>query len=175
MQWLKRSVVGENNAPVPPALVRSPSDAGAESLQLGVRQHPVSMLIRSAVRGKQPFIVLHTSLIELCWRQKKFRQYCSSELGSPKCDHGVYLTLVNLLVLGQWPAPGLDGCPNVASTTFRVGYAAEFTCDRACTVGNPFPKCGCPIDKTSLRSPTLAAHPNHPDAFFAQLAPMTTH
>lgn len=93
-----------------------------EPPELYVRQHPVPNAYTFAVRGKQPFIVLHTSLIELL-TPEEIQAVIAHELGHLKCDHGVYLTLVNLIVLAARQLPNLGGvdCPNAASTTFGVG------------------------------------------------------
>jgi len=73
---------------------------------LYVRQHPVPNAYTFAVRGKQPF-VLHTSLIELL-TPEEIQAVIAHELGH-KCDHGVYLTLVNLLVLAAGQLPNWEG------------------------------------------------------------------
>src|SRR4028118_1472833 len=79
-----------------------------EPPELYVRQHPVPNAYTFAVRGKQPFIVLHTSLIELL-TPEEIQAVIAHELGHLKCDHGVYLTLVNLIVLAARQLPNLGG------------------------------------------------------------------
>ena len=62
-----------------------------EPPQLYVQQNPVPNAYTFAMRGKQPFIVLHTSLIEMLTPQE-VQAVIAHELGHLKCEHGVYLT-----------------------------------------------------------------------------------
>ncbi|MEL6855657.1 MAG: M48 family metallopeptidase, partial [Cyanobacteria bacterium J06607_13] len=79
-------------------LVEAASVLDLETPQLYVKQHPVPNAYTFAMRGKQPFIVVHTSLIELL-NPAELQAVIGHELGHLKCDHGVYLTLANLLTL----------------------------------------------------------------------------
>ncbi|MEB3294597.1 MAG: M48 family metallopeptidase, partial [Synechococcales bacterium] len=54
--------------------------------QLYVRQHPVPNAYTMAIRGKQPFIVLHTALIELLTTDE-IQAVIAHELGHLKCEH----------------------------------------------------------------------------------------
>ncbi|XPM57684.1 MAG: M48 family metallopeptidase [Leptolyngbya sp. IPPAS B-1204] len=82
-----------------------------EPPQLYVRQNPSPNAYTFAVRGKQPFIVLHTSLIELL-TPAEIQAVIAHELGHLKCEHSVYLTLANLVILtaGQLSPWGLCWC-----------------------------------------------------------------
>lgn len=79
-----------------------------EPPQLYVRQHPVPNAYTFAMRGRQPFIVLHTTLIDML-APEEIQAVIAHELGHLKCDHGVYLTLANLLVLAAGQLPHLGG------------------------------------------------------------------
>ena len=102
-----------------------------EQPQLYVKQHPVPNAYTFAMRGKQPFIVVHTSLIELL-TAKELQAVIGHELGHLKCDHGVYLTLANLMALAASQLPmGPVLAQNLQSQILEWVRCAEFTCDRA--------------------------------------------
>ncbi len=140
-----------------------------EPPQLYVRQHPVPNAYTFAMRGKQPFIVLHTSLIELL-TPEEIQAVIAHELGHLKCDHGVYLTLVNLIVLaaGQLPSFGSFIAQALQSQLLEWVRCAEFTCDRAALLATQDPKVVMSLlMKLSGGSPSLAAQLNL-DAFISQ-------
>jgi Zn-dependent protease with chaperone function len=103
-----------------------------EPPQLYVRQHPVPNAYTFAMRGRQPFIVLHTSLIDLL-TPEEIKAVIGHELGHLKCEHGVYLTLANLIVLaaGQFSPIGGLMVQNLQAQLLEWLRCAEFTCDRA--------------------------------------------
>ena len=102
-----------------------------EPPQLYVKQNPVPNAYTFAMRGKQPFIVVHTSLIELL-NEPELQAVIGHELGHLKCDHGVYLTLANLLALAASQLPlGPVLAQNLQSQILKWVRCAEFTCDRA--------------------------------------------
>lgn len=140
-----------------------------EPPQLYIRQHPVPNAYTFAMRGKQPFIVLHTSLIELL-TPEEIQAVIAHELGHLKCDHGVYLTMVNLLVLAAGQLPNLGGfvAQALQSQLLEWVRCAEFTCDRAALLATQDPKVVMSLlMKLSGGSPTLAPQLNL-DAFVAQ-------
>ncbi|KAK7848009.1 protease htpx like protein 2 [Quercus suber] len=92
-----------------------------EAPALYVRQSPVPNAYTLAVSGKRPFVVVHTSLVELL-TQKELQAVLAHELGHLKCDHGVWLTYANILTLGAYSVP------------------AELTCDRAALLVAQDPK-----------------------------------
>ncbi|KAM7509790.1 hypothetical protein LguiB_008665 [Lonicera macranthoides] len=103
-----------------------------EAPELYVRQSPVPNAYTLAVSGKKPFVVVHTSLVELLTR-KELQAVLAHELGHLKCDHGVWLTVANILTLGAYTVPGLGGliAQRLEEQLFRWLRAAELTCDRA--------------------------------------------
>ncbi|NET53728.1 MAG: M48 family metallopeptidase [Merismopedia sp. SIO2A8] len=140
-----------------------------EQPQLYIRQHPVPNAYTFAIRGKQPFIVIHTSLLELL-NPAEIQAVIAHELGHLKCDHGVYLTLANLLVLassellpfGHLIAQSLQG------QLLEWVRCAEFTCDRAALlVAQDARTVASVLMKLTGGSPSLAAELNL-DAFLEQ-------
>lgn len=100
--------------------------------QLYVRQHPIPNAYTLAMRGKQPFIVIHTSLLDLL-TPTETQAVIAHELGHLKCEHGVYLTLANLMVLaaGQLTPWGALVTQGLQTQLLHWLRCAELTCDRA--------------------------------------------
>jgi Zn-dependent protease with chaperone function len=139
-----------------------------EPPQLYVRQHPVPNAYTFAMRGKQPFIVMHTSLIELL-NPEEIQAVIAHELGHLKCDHGVYLTLANIMVLaaGQLPL-GRVLTQTLQDQILAWVRCAEFTCDRAALLATQDPKTIMSVMmKLAGGSPSLVNQLNL-DAFIAQ-------
>ncbi len=139
-----------------------------EQPQLYVRQHPVPNAYTFAMRGRQPFVVMHTSLIELL-TPEEIQAVIAHELGHLKCDHGVYLTLANLIVLaaGQLPYGNLI-TQGIQAQIMAWVRCAEFTCDRAALLATQDPKVMMSVlMKLTGGSPTLVNQLNL-DAFIAQ-------
>ncbi|TYG63023.1 hypothetical protein ES288_D07G278500v1 [Gossypium darwinii] len=92
-----------------------------ESPDLYVRQSPVPNAYTLAISDKA--VLAH-------------------ELGHLKCDHGVWLTLANLLTLGAYSVPGLGAflAQTLEEQLFRWLRAAELTCDRAALLVAQDPK-----------------------------------
>lgn len=139
-----------------------------EPPQLYIRQHPVPNAYTFAMRGKQPFIVLHTSLIDFL-TPAEIQAVIGHELGHLKCDHSVYLTLANLLAIatsqlpfGEWLAPTFQ------TQIMEWVRCAEFTCDRAALLAVQDARTVASLlMKLSGGSPTLANQLNL-DAFLEQ-------
>lgn len=100
--------------------------------QLYVRQNPVPNAYTLAMRGKQPFIVIHTSLLDLL-TPAEIQAVLAHELGHLKCEHGVYLTLANLILLaaGQLNPWGTILAQGLQTQLMQWLRCAELTCDRA--------------------------------------------
>ncbi|NEZ56608.1 M48 family metallopeptidase [Adonisia turfae] len=139
-----------------------------EAPQLYVKQHPVPNAYTFAMRGKQPFIVVHTSLIELL-NAKELQAVIGHELGHLKCDHGIYLTLANLLTLAASQLPlGPVLAQNLQNQILEWVRCAEFTCDRAALlVSQESRVVASVLMKLTGGSPTLSPQLNL-DAFLAQ-------
>lgn len=140
-----------------------------EPPQLYVRQHPVPNAYTFAMRGKQPFIVVHTSLLDLL-TDEEIQAVIAHELGHLKCEHGVYLTLANLLVLatGQLPGPGGAIAQGLQAQILEWVRCAEFSCDRAALLATQNSRVvSSVLMKLAGGSPSLASKLNL-DAFLAQ-------
>lgn len=139
-----------------------------EPPQLYVRQHPVPNAYTFAMRGKQPFIVVHTSLLELL-TPDEIQAVIAHELGHLKCEHGVYLTLANVLVLAAGQLPWGTGVAQALQTQLMEWVrCAEFSCDRAALLATQSPRVVASVlMKLAGGSPTLASQLNL-DAFLAQ-------
>lgn len=137
--------------------------------QLYIRQHPIPNAYTFAMRGRQPFIVVHTSLVELL-TPEEIQAVLAHELGHLKCDHGVYLTLANLMVLAaaQLPSFGALLAQSLQSQLLEWVRCAEFTCDRAALLVTQDPRVVASLlMKLTGGSPTLAPQLNL-DAFLEQ-------
>lgn len=99
--------------------------------QLYVRQNPVPNAYTFAMRGEQPFIVIHTALLELLTPEET-QAVIAHELGHLKCEHSVYLTLANLLTMAASQLPmGEVLAQSLQNQLMEWVRCAEFTCDRA--------------------------------------------
>ena len=136
--------------------------------QLYIKQHPVPNAYTFAMRGKQPFVVVHTSLIELL-NEAELQAVIGHELGHLKCDHGVYLTLANLLTLATSQLPfGSVLMQGWQSQIMEWVRCAEFTCDRAALLATQDARTVASVlMKLSGGSPTLSPQLNL-DAFIEQ-------
>jgi Zn-dependent protease with chaperone function len=156
-------LVGENQLPhLHKLLVEAARVLDLEPPQLYVQQHPVPNAYTFAMRGRQPFIVVHTSLLELL-TPAEIQAVLAHELGHLKCDHGVYLTMANLMVLGAslLPSWGAVLAQSLQERLLEWVRCAEFTCDRAALLAVQDPKVVMSVlMKLAGGSPTLAPQLN---------------
>ncbi len=140
-----------------------------ESPQLYVRQNPAPNAYTFAMRGKQPFIVIHTSLLDIL-TDEEIQAVIAHELGHLKCDHSVYLTPLNVAVLAaaQIPAVGAALAQAIQTQLLEWVRCAEFTCDRAALLVVQDPKVVASLlMKLTGGSPALASKLNL-EAFLEQ-------
>ncbi len=140
-----------------------------EAPQLYVQQNPTPNAYTFAMKGKQPFVVLHTSLIEML-TPEEIQAVIAHELGHLKCEHGVYLTMVNVLVLAanMLPPWGTILAQSLQDQMLQWVRCAEFSCDRAALLAIQDPKVVMSVlMKLAGGSPTLAPQLNL-DAFIEQ-------
>jgi len=101
--------------------------------EIYVRQNPVPNAYTLAFQGRRPFIVIHSSLIDLM-TPEELQAVIAHELGHLKCEHGVWVTMANLILLATQSIGGelLNQVSTVLSNqVLRWLRAAELTCDRA--------------------------------------------
>ncbi|PSB12404.1 peptidase M48 [Pleurocapsa sp. CCALA 161] len=140
-----------------------------EPPQLYIQQNPTPNAYTFAMRGKQPFVVLHTSLIEML-TPEEIQAVIAHELGHLKCEHGVYLTMANLVVLAAnlLPPWGTVLAQSLQDQMLQWVRCAEFSCDRAALLAIQDPKVVMSVlMKLAGGSPTLAPQLNL-DAFIEQ-------
>ena len=97
-----------------------------------VRQSPTPNAQACALGGRAPFIVLHTSLLELL-DDDELTAVLAHECAHIRCEHGVYLSLASAMAAGAAAAPGLGALVSspLEDELARWLRAAELTCDRA--------------------------------------------
>jgi Zn-dependent protease with chaperone function len=163
-------LVGKNQLPhLHKLLIEACETLDLEPPQLYVQQHPVPNAYTFAMRGKQPFIVLHTSLIDLL-TPEEIQAVIAHELGHLKCEHGVYLTPLNIIVLaaGLLPGWGTVVAQSLQAQMLLWLRCAEFSCDRAALLATQNPRAVMSVlMKLAGGSPTLAPQLNL-DAFIEQ-------
>lgn len=137
--------------------------------QLYLRQNPQPNAYTFAIRGQQPFIVLHTSLVDML-SPEEIQAVIAHELGHLKCEHGVYLTLANLILLasGELLPWGPVVAQSLQAQIMQWVRCAEFTCDRAALLVAQDPRTVASVlMKLTGGSPLLASQLNL-DAFLEQ-------
>jgi Zn-dependent protease with chaperone function len=163
-------LVGEKQLPnLHKLLLEASQILDMEPPQLYIRQHPAPNAYTFAMRGKQPFIVVHTSLLDLL-TPEEIQAVIAHELGHLKCDHSVYLTPVNLLILAAASVPifGTLIAQTIQTQLMEWVRCAEFTCDRAALLATQNPQAVMSVlMKLAGGSPILAPQLNL-DAFIAQ-------
>lgn len=163
-------LVGENQLPhLHHLLLDACKVLDLEPPQLYIQQNPAPNAYTLAMRGKQPFIVLHTSLIEIL-TPEEIQAVIAHELGHLKCEHGVYLTPVNITILAAslLPVWGTVIAQNLQEQLLNWLRCAEFSCDRAALLATQNPRVVMSVlMKLAGGSPTLAPQLNL-DAFIAQ-------
>lgn len=140
-----------------------------EPPQLYLKQNPIPNAYTFAMRGKQPFMVIHTSLIEIL-NEREIQAVMAHELGHLKCEHGVYLTLANLIVLGANLLPILGNLltKSLQEKILEWGRCAELSCDRAALLAAQDPKVVMSVlMKLTGGSPSIASQLNL-EAFIEQ-------
>ncbi len=137
--------------------------------QLYVQQNPTPNAYTFAMRGEKPFIMLHTSLIEML-TPEEIQAVIAHELGHLKCEHGVYLTMANIMVLATNLIPGWGTllAQSMQDRILQWVRCAEFSCDRAALLATQNPRTIMSVlMKLAGGSPTLAPQLNL-DAFIEQ-------
>lgn len=138
--------------------------------QLYIQQNPIPNAYTLAIRGQKPFIVIHTSLLELL-NPEEIKAVIAHELGHLKCEHGVYLSLANIMVLaaGLIPSWGSLVAQSLQSQLLQWVRCAEFSCDRSALLVAQKPEIVMSVlMKLTGGSPSIASQLNL-DAFMEQV------
>eukprot|EP01041_Mallomonas_annulata_P008771 gene8771-18141_t len=115
------------------SVVKASEVLDMEVPELYIRQNPTPNAYTLAVLGRKPFIVLHTSLIDLL-TPAELQAVIGHELGHLKCEHGLWVTALNILIQGVDIIGGDFGrllAFPLQRLLLRWQRSAEFTCDRA--------------------------------------------
>ncbi len=140
-----------------------------EPPQLYIKQNPVPNAYTLAMRGQKPFVVLHTSLIDIL-TPEEIQAVIAHELGHLKCEHGVFITMANIMVLAAGLLPNWGGmvAESLRERMLQWVRCAEFSCDRAALLATQNPQSVMSVlMKLTGGSPTLAPLLNL-DAFIEQ-------
>lgn len=140
-----------------------------EAPDLYIQQNPVPNAYTFAMRGQKPFMVIHTALVEIL-TETELQAVMAHELGHLKCEHGVYLTLANLLMLATNALPvwGTMLSQSMQDQMLAWLRCAELSCDRAAFLVSQDPKVIMSVlMKLAGGSPSLAPLLNL-DAFMEQ-------
>lgn len=101
---------------------------------LYIKQSPVANAYTLAVQGQRPFIVMHSALLELL-DDEEILAVLAHECGHLKAEHGLWVTMANLLIILSASLFGGGLGRAVAeignAQIMRWLRAAELTCDRA--------------------------------------------
>lgn len=99
-----------------------------------VRVHPTPNAYTLAFQGTNPFIVIHSALIELL-TPKELQAVIAHELGHLKCEHGTWATAGNVIVLlSSMTVDNILGRILFESLQMQLlawQRSAELSCDRA--------------------------------------------
>lgn len=163
-------LVGENQLPdLHNLLLEACKVLDLEPPQLYIQQNSVPNAYTFAMRGEKPFIVLHTSLIEML-TPEEVQAVIAHELGHLKCEHGVYLTMANVMVLAAslLPTWGAMLTQSLQERILQWVRCAEFSCDRAALLATQNPRTIMSVlMKLAGGSPAIAPKLNL-DAFIEQ-------
>mmetsp|Transcript_5346 Transcript_5346/g.5854 ORF Transcript_5346/g.5854 Transcript_5346/m.5854 type:complete len:339 (+) Transcript_5346:88-1104(+) len=93
-----------------------------------VKQNPIPNAYTLAFQGKRPFIVVHTGLLDLM-NEKEVMAVLGHELGHLKCEHGIWVTIISLMV--QLGDSVLGSLLPIRNLLYLWQRSAEYSCDRA--------------------------------------------
>jgi Zn-dependent protease with chaperone function len=163
-------LVGEKQLPhLHQSLLDACQTLDIEPPQLYIKQNPVPNAYTLAMRGQKPFVVLHTSLIDIL-TPEEIQAVIAHELGHLKCEHGVFITMANIMVLAAGLLPSWGGmvAESLREKMLQWVRCAEFSCDRAALLATQNPQSVMSVlMKLTGGSPTLAPLLNL-DAFIEQ-------
>jgi len=166
-------LVGENQLPdLHNLLLEACKVLDLEPPQLYIQQNSVPNAYTFAMRGEKPFIVLHTSLIEML-TPEEVQAVIAHELGHLKCEHGVYLTMANVMVLAAslLPTWGAMLTQSLQERILQWVRCAEFSCDRAALLATQNPRTIMSVlMKLAGGSPAIAPKRNRALGWFCSIS-----
>eukprot|EP00186_Timspurckia_oligopyrenoides_P005190 CAMPEP_0182446150 /NCGR_PEP_ID=MMETSP1172-20130603/4018_1 /TAXON_ID=708627 /ORGANISM="Timspurckia oligopyrenoides, Strain CCMP3278" /LENGTH=312 /DNA_ID=CAMNT_0024642035 /DNA_START=56 /DNA_END=994 /DNA_ORIENTATION=+ len=102
--------------------------------ELYIRSNPNPNAYTLAFQGRRPSIVLHSSLIDIL-SETELQAVLAHELGHLKCEHGVWISMANLLVLiTESVGFNMVFIERVKSAVSQWVRSAELSCDRAALI-----------------------------------------
>ena len=139
------------------------------AVDLYVKQNPVPNAYTMAMQGKKPFIVVHSSLIELM-TPDELQAVIAHELGHLKCEHGVWITAANIItnVASSIPFTGQLIAQSLQMSLMRWLQAAELSCDRASLLVVQDPRVVVSVIMKLTGGAASFADELNPDAFLRQ-------
>jgi Zn-dependent protease with chaperone function len=163
--------VGPNQLPrIYAALQEAKQVLGLDiAVDLYVKQNPVPNAYTMAMQGKKPFIVVHSSLIDLM-SPDELQAVIAHELGHLKCEHGVWITAANIItnVASQIPFTGQLIAQSMQMSLMRWLQAAELSCDRASLLVVQDPRVVVSVIMKLTGGAASFADELNPDAFLRQ-------
>lgn len=138
-------------------------------VDLYVKQNPQPNAYTMAMQGKKPFIVVHSSLIELM-TPDELQAVIAHELGHLKCEHGVWITAANIItsVAAQIPFTGRFLEQSMKMALMRWVQSAELSCDRASLLVVQDPRVVVSVIMKLTGGAASFADEMNPDAFLRQ-------
>ncbi|KAG8465264.1 hypothetical protein KFE25_002571 [Diacronema lutheri] len=100
-----------------------------DKVDLYVKNNPFPNAYTLAIDGRRPFIVVHSALLDLLTPEET-QAVLAHELGHIKCEHGLWITVANVLALAADAFSPRAGAA-VSAALLRWRRAAELSCDRA--------------------------------------------
>ncbi|KAK4535801.1 hypothetical protein CDCA_CDCA06G1826 [Cyanidium caldarium] len=153
-------------------LVEACSILGLNVPDLYIRQNPVPNAYTMAIDGRRPFIVVHSSLLDMGLTDEEIQAVLAHELGHLKCEHGVWVTVANLLLLAlaQLGELGQTLANTLVSRLCYWLQAAELSCDRASLLVVQDPRLVVSVIMKLSGGSVLYANEMNPEAYLKQAA-----
>ena len=97
---------------------------------LFVVQNPIPNAYTLAIRGRKPFVVVHSSLLDLL-TDNEVKAVLGHELGHLVFEHSIWVSTLNLLLLGADQFLPTSISNSLRTSLYEWLRAAELSCDRA--------------------------------------------
>jgi hypothetical protein len=122
-------LVGPEQMPIlHKSLITASKILDIETPDLYIKQNQTPNAYTLAFMGRKPFIVIHTGLLDLL-NEKEVMSVIGHELGHLKCEHGIWVTLLNILT--ETADATIGPILPIRTLLMRWQRSAEFSCDRA--------------------------------------------